>query len=99
MPLTPSQIAQQEVLAAKEGYVHRTLVGFDQFANVVLGGDPDETISSRSQRAAQRGDLLGKAMCWWLDKLESDHGQKAQAADIERAVVVEKIEEKSLGQS
>jgi hypothetical protein len=97
--LTPDQIAIQEVQAAKEGYIHRSLVGVDQFANVLLGGNPDETISSRSQRAAQRGDFVGKVMCWWLDKIQSQHGEKAQAGDIERAIAVEKIEEKSLGQS
>lgn len=28
-------------------YIHNILVSLDQFGNTILGGDPDETISSR----------------------------------------------------
>jgi hypothetical protein len=92
-PLSPQVIAKEESQAAKEGYVHRALVGVDQFANVLLGGNPDETISSRAQRAANRGDLLGKFTSWWLSKLQSSHGYKAEAGDIERAKKIEDIEQ------
>ena len=95
-PLTPPQIAKQEAKAAKEGYVHRALVGVDQFANVLFGGNPDETISSRSQRAANRGNLVGKFMTWWLAKVQSSHGYKAEAGDIARATNVEQLEAEDL---
>jgi hypothetical protein len=96
MALTPDEIQVQETETAQEGYLHRSLVALDQFANVLLGGNPDETISSRSQRAAQRGDWRGKAMIWWLGKIQKNHGEDAQAGDIERATAVEDIEKKSL---
>lgn len=96
MQLSPQQIEQQEQQTAKERYVHRVLVTLDQFVNVVFGGDPDETISSRSARAAERGDWLGKFMCWWLDKLQSNHGEKAECGDLERAKTVEQIESREL---
>ena len=40
-PLTPKQTAKEESQAAKERYLHRTLVGLDQFVNVLAGGHPD----------------------------------------------------------
>jgi hypothetical protein len=95
-PLSPCQIAQEEKQTAKEGYVHRVLVALDQFGNVVLGGNPDETISARSARAAERGNWLGKFMCWWLDKLQSNHGEKAECGDFERAEIVEQVESREL---
>lgn len=83
-------------LARRQRYPHRVLVALDQFANVVCGGHPDETISSRSARAAARGDLLGKLMLWWLDKIQPHHGTLAEEADLGRAEIVERIEEKAL---
>jgi len=96
-PLTPEQIAQAEEKASHEAYLHRVLVALDQFGNVLADGNPDETISARSQRLADNGNRFGKFMCWWLDKIQADHGQKAQAGDIARAETVEGIEKESLG--
>jgi hypothetical protein len=96
IPLTPQQIQTDESRASKEGYIHRTLVGLDQFVNVIAGGNPDETISSRSERAAKRGDFVGKAMCWWLDKLQKNHGEQAEAGDLERSTNVQNIEDNAL---
>lgn len=91
-------IPKQEAKTAREGYLHRSLVGLDQFVNVLTGGNPDETISSRSQRAAARGDLVGKFMTWWLSKLQSQHGLKAEAGDLERATSIADLETKSLNE-
>jgi hypothetical protein len=96
-PLTPEQVAHQEAQASKEGYLHKDLVGLDQFANVVTGGNPDETISSRAARADEAGKTWGKALSRFLDFFQPDHGPKAQAGDVERAEAVEKLEEKSGG--
>ena len=98
MSLTPEQVTQAEARAGKEGYVHRVLVGVDQAANVLFGGDPDETISARSARAAARNDWLGKFMCWWLGKLQANHGMKAEAGDFERAATVAQTESQALSQ-
>ena len=97
-PLTPERLAQAEARAAREGYLRRVLVGIDQAANVLLGGSPDETISARSQRAAARNDWIGKFMCWWLDKIQANHGMKAEAGDLERATTVAQTESQALSQ-
>lgn len=94
-PLTPEKEAQQERQAAREGYVHRVLVGLDQWVNVVCGGLPDETISSRASRAAERGKLWGVAMSRFLNLFQRDHGPKAQAGDTERAEKVLSTEKSS----
>jgi hypothetical protein len=89
--------------AAKEGYLHRVLVAFDQFWNVVLGGDPDETISSRAARWAVRSHrgfwfwrTVARAMIAWLDFIQPGHDLGARAGDLVRAEKVEQTEAASL---
>lgn len=43
-------------------YLLRLAVAGDQWINTVLGGNPDETISSRVGRAALRGHRIGLAV-------------------------------------
>lgn len=52
------------------------LIAIDQWANAFLGGDPDETISSRAARARNRGRRWGCALCRLLDALDRDHCAK-----------------------
>ena len=52
---------------------HRTLIGYDQTLNAALGGDPDETISSRAHRAQIAGQWWGCTLCRVLDVLHKDH--------------------------
>lgn len=96
-PLTPAQLAKQEAQAAHEHYIHRALVGLDQFMNVLTDGDPDETISARAARAAEKGKPWGIAMSKFLDIFQANHGPKAQAGDLERAANVTKLEDESGG--
>lgn len=96
-PLTPEQLAAQEAKVARENYLHRTLVGMDQAANVLLDGQPDETISARSARADEAGRTWGRWMSRFLDFFQRNHGPKAQAGDLERAEAVEAAEEESGG--
>lgn len=77
-------------------YLHNVLVGADQEGNIIIGGVPDETISSRSQRASDRGNVLGKVMTGFLHLFQKDHGRKAQQGDINRAERVIQLEEKDL---
>lgn len=56
------------------------LIGIDQFGNVVTGGDPDETISSRLGKIKMKyhGRIpwrrpLAKILDWGLDKIDRDH--------------------------
>jgi hypothetical protein len=97
VPLTPQEEAQQRQSTAREGYWWRCLVALDIFSNVLLGGHEDETISSRSARAAEQGKWWGIAMCKFLNLFQADHGPKAQSGDIERAEEVEKLEKDSGG--
>jgi hypothetical protein len=96
-PLTPDQVAEQEAQAAKEAYLKRALIGLDMFINVLTDGDPDETISSRSARAAEKGKPWGILMSKFLDVFQHDHGAKAQAGDVARAQAVITAEDTSGG--
>jgi hypothetical protein len=96
-PLTPQQTTAQENKAAAEGYLHRDLVGLDQFVNVLADGKPDETISSRAARADLKGKWWGRTMSRFLNLFQPDHGAKAEAGDAERAETIEKAENSSGG--
>jgi hypothetical protein len=60
VPLTAEQEAAQEQTVAREIFAVRGLVAVDQAANVLTGGLPDETISSRLARDAARHDKRAK---------------------------------------
>ena len=94
-PLTPQELAQQELDALHESWFHKDCVAFDQMVNVFAGGNPDETISSRMARWATEDTGFkkgfGSAVCEALNRIEPDHGAKAEAADLERAKDVESI--------
>ncbi len=93
IPLTPAQETHEESQAAKEGWIHRSLVALDQFANVVFfRGQPGETISTHSARADRLGKAWGRVMSRFLNLFQSDHGAKARAGDIERAKNLLRIE-------
>lgn len=96
--LTPAQVAQQQLQSAKEGYIHRVAVAFDQFCNVTFNGLPDETISARGQRDAVKGDILAKVLVHGLDAIQANHGQKAEAGDLQRAQTVAAVETKALNE-
>ena len=53
----------------KVTYFHRILISIDQFFNTLLGGFPDETISSRLGKLARAGNPYAKAACWLIGKL------------------------------
>ena len=95
VPLTSEQEAIAEQQESKEGYVNHVLIGLDQFANTVTGGEPDETISSRVGRDATQGKFFGKVMTKFLDLFQRNHSAKAIAGDLERAKTIEDIEQSS----
>lgn len=94
-PLTPAQEEKSKASAAREGYFQRILVGADVEANIITGGHPDETISSRAARDAAKGHLFGKLLSKVLDIFQRNHGAKAVAGDLERAEIAERLEETS----
>ena len=70
-----------------KSYVFNHLIAFDQWLNVLLGGDPDESLSSRAHRMR-----LKKHKYWgWLanaiDGLffwEKNHCENSYISEIER---------------
>lgn len=53
-------------------YIRRLLIALDQSANVLLGGEPDETISSRAGRN-QDVKKWAKILCKGLNWIDSGH--------------------------
>lgn len=58
-------------------YFWNILIAFDQFANSVLGGQPQETISARADKAMVAGKVWGCVLCKFLSLIQKDHCQKA----------------------
>lgn len=52
-------------------------IGFDQLANAAANGDPDETISSRANRARSEQRRWGCVLCKILDALDPNHCKKS----------------------
>ena len=48
-------------------------IAHDQLANAAANGDPDETISSRANRARSEKRRWGCRLCRLLDWLDQDH--------------------------
>ena len=69
-------------------YIKNVLVGFDQFINTLLGGDPDETISSRLGKRARQGDRMSCLMCKLLHWLDRDHCEKAIEQDEGKRAII-----------
>lgn len=57
-------------------YAWNLLIALDQFANTVMGGYPDETISSRAAKAARGGRRWGCLLCRMLDRIDRGHCEK-----------------------
>lgn len=98
------QVEKFEQQAAQEKYFHRVAVAFDIFLNVLSGGREDETISSRVRRISDAHPswkctpniALAKIINASLNVFWPDHGQHAQAGDLERAQSTEAVEDKAL---
>lgn len=57
-------------------YITNVLVAIDQFTNALLGGYPDETISSRAAKAARKAQTWGCVLCKLLDLLDRGHCER-----------------------
>lgn len=62
-------------------YIWNLLVAIDQLGNALTGGDPDETISSRSAKGQIAHKWWGTAMCRFLDVFDKGHCPKAIEPD------------------
>ena len=56
-----------------KSYGRRVAVAIDQLFNALAGGDEDETISSRAEKARRKGRRWGCVLCLVLDGLDKDH--------------------------
>ena len=61
-------------------YVWQVLIALDQLLNALLGGDADETVSSRAGKRRHEA-TWAKWLCWFLDKLDPKHCQEAIEED------------------
>jgi hypothetical protein len=63
-------------------YFWNILIAVDQFANTLLGGDPDETMSSRMGKNIRAGKCkLCKLTCYFLGLIQKDHCDKSIEPD------------------
>ena len=62
-------------------YFWNLLLAIDQLLNTILGGDPDETISSRLAKLARKGNKVGIIGCSILDKFDEGHCERVIELD------------------
>ncbi len=102
----PIDVSAYTKRALAERYFHRIWVGFDQFVNVLGGGSPDDTISSRMQRWQLKAldpnpvkRAIGKGMCTWLGWIQKNHDILANIGDRARAQAEERRTSETLAAS
>lgn len=61
-------------------YAWNVLISLDQLANTLLGGYPDETLSSRMGKRVDSCKIC-KLMCKLLDLIDKDHCKKSIERD------------------
>ena len=88
-PLDPATTALQEAQARKDSYFVRVLIAVDMAANVALGGEEDETMSTDSALLARKHEFVGSVVSRLLDLFQRNHGAKAAAGDLQRAKAIE----------
>ena len=76
-----------------DGFVKNVLVVLDCLGNTLTGGDPDETISSRSGKAQAYEQSVGRwgwgcRLCSFLATFQKDHCQTAVNRNKGRRAVV-----------
>lgn len=76
-----------------DGYVKNVLVVLDCLGNTLLGGDPDETISSRSGKAMAYEQSVGRwgagcRLCSFLAVFQENHCQIAVNRNKGRRAVI-----------
>mgnify|MGYP001609129115 CR=1 FL=1 len=67
------------------------LIGLDQWVNTLIGGAPDETISSRAARGKRDGRWYGRFLCRGLDWLDPNHCDDALKSERGRTHLPEEF--------
>lgn len=74
-------------------------LSLDQMCNVLLGGDEDETISSRLGKieranggAIPKHRIFSRFTAWWLDKIDPDHCREAIEDDEGKHALVDRFD-------
>ena len=68
-------------------YLLNNAIALDQLLNVILGGSPDETLSSRAYRTEQQKKILGMIFRPLIDALlsfDSLHCYEAYMSELDR---------------
>jgi len=63
-------------------YIWNLLISIDQLCNTILGGYPDETMSSRmGKHVAKNDNWISCFICNLLNKIDKDHCKKSIEED------------------
>jgi len=82
----PQDVPTAEAKAAAEAWWHRQLDALDIWMNsFFFNGYSGETMSTHAWRASLSGVWWGKAMNWWLNGFQAQHGPQAASGDLERS--------------
>ena len=76
-----------EFVVILKRYILNNAIALDQQFNTLLGGSPDETLSSRAYRTEQHQRILGRIFRPVIDKIfwfEIKHCKKAYYSEINR---------------
>jgi len=63
-----------------KNYLFNILISIDQLGNTILGGDPDETLSSRMGKRINTC-VFCRFFCWVADKIDPNHCVKSLEHD------------------
>lgn len=75
-------------------YLLNNAISVDQLLNTILGGAPDETLSSRAYRADMDGKILGKLLRPTIDLLffwQAHHCHESYLSEIRRSQQPKKL--------
>lgn len=68
-------------------YLQNLAIGFDQMLNTLLGGSPDETLSSRAHRQRAKGQRYWGWAAGAIDKLffwQDGHCEQSHLSEVRR---------------
>jgi hypothetical protein len=69
-------------------YLINFLVLLDEAGNTLTGGSPNETISSRAGKAAEKGARWGCVLCRLLNYIQKDHCKLSMAVTVGQDAVI-----------